>query len=148
MAGTRALFPLDGSEPTYQAVEGGLKRMAGLKDARATFLVVVDEALRKMPKDAREYLEFDDEDELFIRDDEAKSVLAKAETLAKKHKCKSESRIVSGRVFDAILAEAGKHDILVMHRLDREEHKEKARGGILEKLCRHAPCDVWLIHTD
>jgi hypothetical protein len=35
-----------------------------------------------------------------------------------------------------------------MHRLDREEHKEKARGGILEKLCRHAPCDVWLIHTD
>lgn len=148
MPGTRALFPLDGSAPTYEAVEGGLKRLADAKDAKATFLVVVSKQLRDMPEDAAEYLKYDDEDEVFIRDDEAQAVIDKALELAKKHKFKNASgKIVAGKVFDAILSEARQHDVLVMHRLDRAEFKEKIRGGILEKIARAAPCDVWLVNT-
>ena len=148
MAGLRLLFPLDGSDPTYQAVEGALRKAASLKDPEATFLVVMSKKLRDMPADAREHLEFDDEDELFIRDDEAKAVLQKAEAIAKKVKFpKASSKTVVGGVYDAILSEAKKHDVIVMHRMARDEFREHASGSILEKICRNAPCDVWLVNT-
>lgn len=148
MPGTRALFPLDGSEPTLKAVEAGLKRLALIKDATATFLVVASKNLRDMPEDAAEYLKYDDEDELIIRDDEANAVLEKAVVIAKRLKFANHAKkVVVGRVYDGILAEAKAHDVLVMHRLDRVEVREKMRGGILEKICRNSPCDVWLINT-
>lgn len=144
----RALFPLDGSEATYRAVEGGLKRLADVKDAQATFLVVLDAKIQSMPQDAREYLEFDDEDEIFVRPDEAKAVLDKAAAIAKKLKfTKTTGKTVTGEVFKTVLAEAKAHDLLVMHRLDRDEVDEKRRGGVLERICRNAPCDVWLVNT-
>lgn len=149
MAAVRALFPLDGSEPTYKAVERGLERLANMKDAQATFLVVASKHLREMPEDAAEYLKYDDEDEVIIRDDEAKAVLDKAGAIAKKHKfTKFEAKMLVGRVYETILSEAKRHDVIVVHRLDRNEFNERMRGGVLEKLCRNAPCDVWLVDTE
>lgn len=149
MTGVRALFPLDGSDETYRAVQAGLQKLATMKDAQATFLVVLNQKLKEMPEDAREYLTYDDEDELFLRDDEAKAVLKKAQDFAKKAKfSRTAERVAEGRVYDAILAEAKRHDVLVMHRLKREERREKASGSITEKLCRNAPCDVWLVQTE
>ncbi len=149
MVGLRALFPLDGSEPTYKAVEGALQRLAQMKDAEATFMVVMSKHLKEMPEDAAEYLKYDDEDEVFIREDEAKGVVEKAAAIAKKHKiAKTSTKMVVGKVYDAILHEAQNHDVLVMHRLSRNEFKEKMRGGVLEELCRNAPCDVWLVDTE
>lgn len=147
--GLKALFPLDGSEETFRTVELGCQRLAAVKDARATFVVVISKNLRDMPEEAAEHLKYDDEDEVFIRDDEAQAVLQKAEAIAKKHKlAKPQSKVLVGKVMDAILAEAKSHDVLVMHRMDRVELKEKMRGGVLEKLCRSAPCDVWLVQTE
>lgn len=149
MPGVRALFPLDGSEPTFRAVERGLAMLARIKDAHATFLVVLNKNLRDMPADAAEYLTYDDEDEIFIRDDEAQAVLDKATAIAKKLKfTRTEAKTVTGKPYEAILSEAKKCEVLVMHRLDREEAEEKRRGGVLEKLCREAPCNVWLVQTE
>lgn len=149
MPGIRALFPLDGSEPTYRAVERGLQRLATVKDAQATFLVVLSKNLRDMPEEAVEHLKYDDEDEVFIRDDEAKAVLDKAAAIAKKFKLgKVTQKTLEGHVYDSILGETRQHDLLVMHALARDEVREKRRGGVLEKLCRNAACDVWLVRTD
>lgn len=144
----RVLFPLDGSEATYRAVEAGLKKLAAVKDAQATFYIVLAKNVKNMPPDAREYLEEDEEDEIFLTDEEAARVIEKAQAIAKKLKFpKTSGKIIEGTPYEAILQEARSHDVLVMHGLDRDEFAEKMRGGMLEKLCRKAPCDVWLVHT-
>src|SRR5687767_14947856 len=84
----KALFPLDGSDATYRALERGLQIIGADPKATVTLLVVMSKGLQEMPKEAREHLEFDDEDELFIRDDEAKAVIQKAQDIAKRLKIK------------------------------------------------------------
>jgi len=144
----RALFPLDGSQATFDAVERGLAKLASAKDAQATFFIVLAKNVKNMPPDAREYLEEDEEDELFLDEEEAARVIEKAQAIAKRVAFgKTAGKIVEGVPYDAILKEARSHDILVMHGLDRNEFEEKMRGGVLEKLCRNAPCDVWLVRT-
>lgn len=148
MPPVKALFPLDGSDATYSAVEGGIKILKDHKDSQATFLVVVSKHLREMPEEAVEHLKYDDEDELIIRDDEAQAVLKRAVEIAKLQQfARVNGKVIAGKVYDAILEEAKSHSVLVMHRLSRDERKEKIRGGITEKLCRNVPCDVWLIQT-
>lgn len=149
MTPLRVLFPIDGSEPTYQAVDGALGYLAGHPDAEATFLVVMSRKVKAMPEHAREHLTYDDEDEIFLRDDEVKAVFTKASGLAKNHRfAKVETRKVVGDVFEEILKAAHDHDVLVMHRLDPQERREKVRGSLTEKIARAAPCDVWLIDSD
>lgn len=149
MPGLRALFPLDGSESTLRAVERACARLATVKDAEAVFFVVLSKNVKNMPSDAREYLEDDETDELFVTEDEAAGVINKAKALAKKSRfTKTSGKIVEGSPYDAILREAEGYDLLVMHRLDRNESEEKQRGGVLEKICRASPCDVWLVNDD
>lgn len=148
MAPFKALFPLDGSEQTFKAVETGLQVLSGVKDAQATFLVVISKKLRDMPASAREHLTDDDDDEVFIRDDEAQEVIDQAKAIAKKAKfAKVEGKIAIDDVKRAILAEAGKHHVLVMHRLDRDEKREHSHNSLTEALAREALCDVWLINA-
>jgi nucleotide-binding universal stress UspA family protein len=145
----RLLFPLDGSAVTYAAVERTLAMFAAHPKASATFLVVISKALRDMPKEAREHLEYDDEDELFIRDDEAKAVLDKAAALAKKVKFpKSTGIVLAGKVKELILAESAKHDVLVMHHLEKDRRVEERRGSATEELARNAKCGVLLMRGD
>jgi nucleotide-binding universal stress UspA family protein len=144
----KLLFPLDGSEATYQALERGLQVFASVPKVSATFLVVMSKGLRDMPKEAREHLEFDDEDELFIRDDEAKAVVQRATEIAKRLKFKDAKGVVlTGKVKESIIAEAAKHDVLVMHALDRDERAEKRRGSALEEIARSAGCSVFLVRV-
>jgi nucleotide-binding universal stress UspA family protein len=144
----RVLIPLDGSGATYEAVERGLAKLAGVKDAQALFFIVIAKNVKNMPPDAREYLEEDEDDELFLTEEEAGAAIEKAQAIAKRVRfARSSGKIVEGQPYDAILKEARSHDVLVMHALDRDEYAEKMRGGVLEKLCRNAPCDVWLVRT-
>lgn len=146
---TKALFPLDGSDATYEAVERGLKLLGAAKDHQATFLVVVSKAFRDMPADAREHLEFDDEDELFVRDDEAKAVIAKATEIAKRAKFANvKGQVVVGKVKEAIIKESAKHDLLVMHALQEDEAAEKRRGSATEEIARRAGCSVLLVRPE
>lgn len=145
----KALFPLDGSDATYAAVEKALKILGGNREASATFLVVLSKNVRDMPAEAREHLEFDDEDELFIREDEARTVLNRAIEIAKRVKFASAKGIaVAGKVREVVLAEARKHDLLVMHGLRRSERDDKRHGNMTEELARAAGCHVLLVRPD
>jgi nucleotide-binding universal stress UspA family protein len=145
----KILFPIDGSEATYRAVDRALGILKPGKESPITFLCVLSKGLRDMPEDAREYLEFDDEDELFIRDDEAKAAIKKAEEIAKKHKVPTVVPLVrEGRVTDMILDEAKRHDLLVMHGLRRDEKEDRKHGNMTEMIARAAGLDVLLIWTD
>ena len=142
----KALFPLDGSEATFEALERALAFLVPTQDHQATFLVVMSKALRDMPADAREHLEFDDEDELFLRDDEAKAVIKRATELAKKAKFANvKGQILVGKVKETIIQESAKHDLLVMHALAADEAAEKRRGSATEEIARHAACSVLLV---
>lgn len=145
----RILFPIDGSEATYRTVDRALQLLKPQKESSVTFLCVLSKGLRDMPEDAREYLEFDDEDEIFVRDDEAQAVLRKAEEIAKRHKVPAVASITrQGRVMSAILEEAKKHELLVMHGLRRDEKEDRKHGNMTEMLVRASGVDVLLIWTD
>ena len=144
----KALFPLDGSDETYAALERALKMLTPGKDHQATFLVVISKGLRDMPADAREHLEFDDEDELFVRDDEAKAVIARATQIAKQAKFLNvKGQTAVGKVKETIIKESAQHDLLVMHSLQRDEAAEKRRGSATEEIARQAACSVLLVRT-
>lgn len=145
----RALFLLDSSDSTYKAAEQGLRILGGTKDASATFLVVISKALCEMPAEAREYLEFNDEDEIFIRDDEAKAVLGRAAEIAKRRKfSKFQSLALVGKPMETIVRESAKHNLLVMHGLRRSEREDKRHGNVVEEIVRQAACDVLLVRSD
>lgn len=145
----KILFPIDGSEATYDAVDRALKLLKPGKDSAVTFLCVLSKKLRDMPADAREYLEFDDEDELFLRPDEAKTALAKAEDIARKLKIPNvKSVILEGEVEDVIRGQCRTHDLLVMHGLRRDEKEDKAHDSLVEPLARKAGIDVLLTRTE
>src|SRR5687767_6209119 len=100
-----------------------------MKDAQATFFVVLSKNVKNMPPDAREYLEEDEDDELFLTEEEGARVIEKAQAIAKRLKfAKTSGKIVEGVPSDAILMEARSHDVLVMHGLDSDEYEEKMRG--------------------
>jgi nucleotide-binding universal stress UspA family protein len=146
MTALSILCPLDGSQETFEAVKRGLPMLAGKDGLNVTFLVVMDAKILGMPESAREHLEFDDEDEIFLREDEARAVLKKAEGLAAKVKgVKAKSVTVKGHVFDEIMAAARSHDVLLMHGLDATETHEKASGAMTERLARQAECAVLLV---
>ncbi|HEX9815760.1 MAG TPA: universal stress protein [Candidatus Thermoplasmatota archaeon] len=144
------LFPIDGSKETYTAVDRALGILKPGKESTVTFLCVMSKGLRDMPEDAREYLEYDDEDELFLRDDEAKAAIKKAEDIAKTQKiaAKVVPLVREGRVNDMILEEAKKNDLLVMHGLRRDEKEDRKHGNMTEMIARAAGVDVLLIWTD
>jgi len=145
----KILFPIDGSEATYHTVERALKVLKPGKESTVTFLCVMSKGLRDMPEDAREYLEFDEEDELFLREDEARAAIKKAEDIAKKQQINGTKPLVrEGRVTDVILEEAKKHDLLVMHGLRRDEKEDRKHGNMTEMIARAAGVDVLLIWTD
>lgn len=142
----KVLFPVDGSEATYKAVDRALTILRPGKESSVTLLLVLSKGLREMPPEAREYLEFDDEDELFIRDDEAKAALRKAEEIAKARKVPNVRSVArEGKVKQVILDECGKHDLLVMHGLRRSEREDRRHGNMVEEIARQSGIDVLLI---
>lgn len=144
----KALAPLNGTDRTFRAVETAMGILTRIPGVEITFLVVISKPLRDMPADAREYLEYDDEDTLFIRDDEADAVLRKAEAIAKRLKVTSyRLHRAIGDVQQTILAEAAAHDVLVMHGLSPNPKAEKKRGSAAEAIVRASPCHVLLVNA-
>lgn len=145
MPEVRVLVPVDGSEATLRAVGNGIKHIA--TPARVTFLVVMDKKFLDMPKDAREHLEWDDEDEIFLREDEANAALDAAVAKAEGVKgLKVHREVVKGDPLEEILTAARDHDILIMHAMRRSERADKKQRSLTEALARQAECDVLLVH--
>lgn len=144
----KVLAPLDGSDATYRALERGLSVLGPHPGLHLTLLVVMDKSVQDMPAEAREHLEFDDEDEIFVREDEARAVIQKAQSIASKHRVNQvRGQVVSGTVKETILAHAAKHDVLLMHALDGNPKAAKRRGAATEDLARAAGCSVLLVRA-
>lgn len=145
MSEVRVLVPVDGSDATLRAIENGLPRLAS--PARVTLLVVRDQKFLDMPEDAREHLEWDDEDEIFLREDEANAALDKAAAKAEGRKgVKIHREVVTGDPLEEILKAAADHDVLVMHTMRRSERADKKERSLTEALARQAESDVLLVY--
>lgn len=145
MAEVKVLVPVDGSQATLRAIKNGLSRI--VMPARATFLLVMDKKLLDMPEEAREHLEWDDEDELFLREDEANAALDKAVAAAGKIKgLKIHREVVKADPLEAILKASRDHDVLLMHAMRRSERADRKTRSMTESIARQAECDVLLVH--
>lgn len=136
----RVLFPLDGSEPAYLAMEKALRVIPRDVPLEATVLVVLQD-FKGAPEDIVRMFEEDPDDEVFPTEDSALAVFREMRRRVGPLAGRAKFRIVQGKAGREILAAAQDHDLLVMH--------ATTRGGFLSRgshrLARRSPCDVLLI---
>lgn len=144
----RALFPLDGSEASYQALDRGLALLKGTPRLDVTVFNVMQEGFESAgdPELIEETFEADEQDEVFPSEASSQRVLAKAIELARKHGIAVKAKGEIGRPVEEILKEAAFHDVLVMHALGPSSLRDAVKGSKSEHLVRHAPCSVLLVH--
>jgi nucleotide-binding universal stress UspA family protein len=133
----KVLFPLDGSEPAYAAMQ---KALAMMPMAKATILVVMQD-FKGASEDMVKQFEEDEDDEVFPTQDSAWQVFKEIRRRISAEVPQVSFKLAKGRADREILAEAAHHDLLVMHATSRGGLR--ARGS--HRLARHAPCDVLLI---
>ena len=144
----RALFPLDGSEASFHALERGLALLKGTPRLEVTVFNVMQEGFEAAgdPELIEETFEADEGDEVFPTEASSQRVLAKALEVARKHGLAVKAKGEVGRPVEEILKEAAHHDVLVMHALGPSNLRDTIKGSTLEHLARHAPCSVLLVH--
>jgi nucleotide-binding universal stress UspA family protein len=145
----RVLFPLDGSEVSYQALERGLAMLRGAPGLEVTLFNVMQEGFETAgdPQLVEETFEADEEDEIFPSEASSQRVLAKALAIAQKLGIAAKAKGEMGKPHEEILREAAHHDLLVMHALGPGGLRGKLAGGGTEHLARHAPCSVLLVRA-
>lgn len=143
----RALFPLDGGEASFQALDKGLTLLRGLPKLEVTLFNVMQEGFEEPtdPEFVQETFEADEQDEVFPSEASSQRVLARALGIAKEHGIAAKAKGEMGRPHEEILQEAQHHDLLVMHAPSPSGLRDALRGSGLEKLMRHAPCSVLLV---
>jgi nucleotide-binding universal stress UspA family protein len=143
----RALFPLDGSEASFQALDRGLALLKGLSHLEATVFNVMQEGFESAgdPAYVAETFEADEGDEVFPTEASSQRVLAKAIGIAKRHGLQVKAKGEVGKPVEEILREAAHHDLLVLHALGPSNLRDALKGSRSEHLARHAPCHVLLV---
>lgn len=141
----RLLFPLDGSERSFRALERALGMFRGAPGLDLTLLNVMQEGFEGAPEHVVEQYDADEEDEIFPTEASSKRMLAKAQEMCRQAGCAAHERVVRGKVYDEVLKESARHDVLVMHALDRSQIKETLRGSQTEKIARNAKCSVLVV---
>ncbi|MFO1533623.1 MAG: universal stress protein [Thermoplasmatota archaeon] len=140
MAPVRVLFPLDGSEPAYEAMAKALRVIPADAEIEATVLVVMQE-FKGASEDMVRRFEEDTDDEVFPTTDSAAQVFHELRRRVGALAPQVRFKVAKGNVRREILGEAANHDLLVMHATSRGG--SLARGS--HRLARKAPCDVLLI---
>ena len=143
----RALFPLDGSEASYAALDRGLALLKAVPGLQVTLLNVMQEGFERPadPEFVRETFDADEHDEVFPTRASSERALARGLEIARKHGVAARAKGEFGRPHDEILKEAAHHDVLVMHALPQGGLLGTMKGGGTEKLARAAPCAVLLV---
>ena len=136
--GLRVLFPLDGSEQGYAGLDRALELLPA-SSIHATLLVVLQD-FRGAPEDMVGMFEDDVDDEVFPTEDSGLLVLRQATKRLREKGVKMTLKLAKGKIAREILAEAGNHDLLVMHRGTHHRFFGGAMG-----LARKAPCSVLLV---
>lgn len=136
----RVLFPLDGSQESYAGLQQALTYLPA-DGFHATLLVVMND-MRGASEDMVKQFEDDVDDEVFPTEDSALVVLRQATRSLREHGVKLTLKIAKGNVRKEILAEAGGHDLLVMHR-------RSGRTGLggATALARKAGCSSLIVRV-
>ncbi|HVL88238.1 MAG TPA: universal stress protein [Candidatus Thermoplasmatota archaeon] len=141
----RILVPLDGSDRSFRALETGLLRLAGAPGLSVTLFTVVHKGFEGAGEDAIARFDEDEQDEIFPTEESARRMLERARQACAKLGVPAVERVVVGSYYDEILRESAQHDLLLMHRLDPGEVREKLRGSRTERLARNARTSVLLV---
>src|SRR5207245_2231309 len=120
----RVLFPLDGSEPAYRALETAMRTLPTPASVQATVLVVLQD-FRGAPPDLLEMFKDDPHNELFATAECAEQVFR--EVRRRLGPVRIQWRTATGKPHREILAAAKDHDLLVMHATSHGGRK--ARGS-------------------
>lgn len=144
----RALFPLDGSDRSFVAMERALILFKGTPGLEVTLFNVMQKGFETAPEETVAEFDSDEDDEVFPTEQSSLRMLSRAAELCKKHGVAAREKVVKGRVSDEIIRETASHDVVVMHSLDRKGLGEVLRGSKTEYIARHAKCLVMLSRED
>jgi nucleotide-binding universal stress UspA family protein len=140
----RVLFPLDGSERGYAAMEAALDLLqAG--SVQATLLVVLSDFQGAPPEVVQEFEE-DTEDEIFPTEDSAGVVLRQATQRVRRKGLEMRLKVAKGNVVKEIASESANHDLLVLHST-RAAQRFRLRSRRTKAIVRAAKCNVLLMQA-
>ncbi|MEK6975757.1 MAG: universal stress protein [Candidatus Thermoplasmatota archaeon] len=140
----KVLFPLDGSERAFQAMEAALDLLHG-SQVQATLLVVMQD-FRGAPEEMIKEFEDDTEDEVFPTQESAIVVLKQATKRMRRKGLEMKLKMAQGNIVKQIIAESKEHDLLVMHST-RPTKKFLLRSSRTKKVVRGAVCNVLLMQA-
>lgn len=140
----RVLFPLDGSERGYAAMEGALDLLQA-QTVQATLLVVLSDFKGAPPEMVQEFEE-DTEDEVFPTEDSAAVVLKQAAQRVRRKGLEMRLKVAKGNIVKEISAESASHDLLVLHSA-RPAQRFRLRSRRTKAIVRAAKCNVLLMQA-
>ncbi len=143
----RILFPLDGTDDSYDAIDAGLRALApGPHDV--TLLAVRMDGVDGAPPDLVRIWEEDHDDRLLPTDHACLEVLEEGARRCTPHGVEPRLLEREGKVIDEIVSESQDHDVLVMHALGPSRLHDRLHFSQGGRLVRKAGCHVLLVRTD
>ena len=143
-AAMRVLFPLDGSERGFAAMEAALDLLKA-NQVKATLLVVLQD-FQGAPEEMIQEFEDDTEDEVFPTEASAVVVLKQASKRMRRKGVEMTLKIGKGDIASEVIAESANHDVLVMHSLRRSQ-RFRLRSRRTKKIIRGAKCNTLLMQA-
>jgi nucleotide-binding universal stress UspA family protein len=140
--GMRVLFPLDGSERSFESMEAALDLLQA-SQVKATLLVVLQD-FKGAPEEMVQEFEDDTEDEIFPTEESAVVVLRQATKRMRRKGLEMKLKMGKGNIVKEIVAESGNHDLLVMHST-RSTKRFLLRSSRTKQIIRGAKCNVLLM---
>lgn len=139
----KVLFPLDGSERAFKAMEAALDLLRG-SQVQATLLVVMQD-FEGAPEDMIKEFEDDTEDEIFPTEASAIVVLKQATKRMRRKGLEMKLKMAQGNIVKQVIAESKEHDLLVMH--SKRAKGFQLRSSRTKKIIRGAQCNLLLMQA-
>lgn len=138
----RVLFPLDGSERGFNAMEAALE-MLQPQQVEATLLVVLHD-FKGAPEELVTEFEEDTQDEIFPTEESAAVVLRQATKRMRRKGLTMRLKMAKGNIVKEIIAESAQHDLLVIHS-SRPSQRFRLRSSRTKAIIRGSICNVLLM---
>lgn len=137
----KVLFPLDGSERAFKAMEKALEVLHG-SQVQATLLVVMQD-FTGAPEDIVRQFEDDTEDEVFPNEQSALVVLKQATKRMRRKGLEMKLKMAQGNIVRNVIEESRGHDLLVMH--SKRAAGFQLRSSRTKQIIRGAQCNILLM---
>lgn len=137
----KVLFPLDGSERAFAAMEKALDVLHG-SQVQATLLVVMQD-FTGAPEEMVKQFEDDTEDEVFPNEQSAIVVLKQATRRMRRKGLEMKLKMAQGDIVRNVIEESRGHDLLVMH--SKRATGFQLRSSRTKKIIRGAQCNILLM---